>query len=558
MYVEAAMALFSAVFEKEAKKRQTKDIMNAVEKSTNIIIDTIRTRDLNHFKSRLENFSQEYERALLTDIGEDKEPTDPNHPQLQFFIPLENQINQLKTEVKWYFQHQDMNFFVNNVYPIFLHAVALEVEVLSEMRRRFKDYSKDYIILKHCFEYFLDTHHRVQQFIYEQATNLLVMTEYYRKMVSNYAVVHDLNSLMKIRNDVENKRYRLELMLNHNFEVNGLDGDHIYSSIKFDRCKYFDLKEHIVIFEGKNEKKLILAVNNHDGNNSNPSILKDATDIPKGSKTTFEVKFYSEKRDRKLEIVIWEIDNIKRTIIERAKRLIEYDIAANSSDEFISVQQEYIKQKTDSIIRYELYWHDYEEKNLLISEYNVDYIAPETPWYPEGLPEAQYLPFITYSSWGYRCSERHIKFILDKDLRTSQVLLANDHKHESVTPSITYDLIMKKITGIGRIGHMIIPIWQDIPEWTSLNVRFEATLCTDKDIGRVVELKIYELAVDIKRDRFAVVKSDSSGKIKIGDQWVHLYVECKKSSVHDIRCEIYWFDNENVDLQVRGAKVTYF
>lgn len=558
MYVEAAKMLFSAVLEKEAKISQTKDIMNAVEKSTNIIIDAIRTRDLNHFKSRLENFSQDYERAITTDIGEDRKPTDPNHPQLQFFLPLASQLKELKNEVKWYLQHQDMNFFAHNVYPIFLHAVALEVEVLSEMRHRFKDYSIDLFILKYCLEYFLETHHRVQQFIYEQAMNSLIPNEYSTKMARNYAVVHDLSSLMKIRNNVENTRYRLELKLNHNFEVNGLDGDHIYSSIKFQRCTNFVLKEHIVILGRENEKKLVLAVNNHDGNIANPSILKDATDIPKGSETTFEVKLYSEKLDRKLEIVIWEIDNLKGTIVEGAKTLIEYNKIVNSGDEFISVQQKYTKQKADSMIRFELYWHDYEEKDLLISEYNVDYTDPETQWYPEGLPEAQYLPFITYSSWGFRCSERHIKFILDKNLRTSQVLLANDHKRESEAPSITYDLIMKKVIGITALPPWRIAVSKDVPEWTSLNVRFEAILCTDKDIGRVVELKIYELAVDIKRDRFAVVKSDSSGKIQISDQWVQLYVECKKSSVHDIRCEIYWFDNENVDLQVRDAKVIYF
>ncbi|MEI5913550.1 hypothetical protein [Bacillus albus] len=567
---EAAKVLVSSALEKDAKRMQVKDIMNYVEKCTNIIIDTIRTRDLNEFKSNLENFQQNFEDLLITDIGEDVSPYEPDHPLLHFFIPLKDDINALKTGLNWYFKEQDMNFFAHNVYPILLNTVALETAVLMARKRKLKDYSADWIILKHCYEYFLETHHRVEQFMYEQIMSLtvgLLNTEYNKKKHKNYAV-NQIKKFIATRNHMENERYRMELQLNHNFEVNELPGDHQYSLIRRHLCTNALLKEYEVKYTGKSETKRVLAVNNHNGEAQlphvkHPSISKDALDIPEGALTNFEVIFRSEKPDRRLEIAIYEIDTFNQVIVDQANTVVDYSQLINQQDEFTMLRQEYTKQKAHSRIRFELYWCDHEEKDLIISEYNVDYTVQEMPWYPENTPEGEHLPIIAYPAWGFRCSERHLIFTLDKDLRTTQVLLANDHKSEypvsgiAGPPSITSDFILKKID-LKPLGQIYEAITTEIPGWDALNVRFEATLRTDIDIGRQVELKIYEFSIDPDNGRITIQHSYSSGRVGINEEWVHLSVECKKQSIQHIRCEIYWFDNENVDTHIRDANVTYF
>ncbi|MNW48091.1 hypothetical protein D3C74_254400 [compost metagenome] len=114
----------------------------------------------------------------------------------------------------------------------------------------------------------------------------------------------------------------------------------------------------------------------------------------------------------------------------------------------------------------------------------------------------------------YRCKNH--------SLESGVIVQGNDRDGQYSNPSIHYDLM-------------------NLPENTTIH--FYSKTRADKEINRIGEIVIWELG----SENVPV----SSGQFKVSIDWnVNKVVAIKKEPNSNIRCEIYWHDNEEVNTIV--------
>lgn len=426
---------------------------------------------------------------------------------------------------------RDINFGANKVYDTYREAMLLLMSCYNTDINLFKNYESYEFIITHVYNELLEIHNKVEKYLYSYYTQTHdIMKSIDRgdtpKFIEIYRfrIEHDVNIKLRdkynIRRELERGRYIQLINMNNNFELN--------SSHEF---KFFRCTQNVI---SSKENNKFLSVNNENGTISPPSVLKDVSGIPENSNIIFDVNLSSEKPERNSEVVIWEIGD--GTIINKSPNPNEYFILNN---DWKLISRKATKQRENSQLRFEIYWHDNHSPYLNIDNYSIIYSEQEIE-----LPEVykkEYLPILSLYSWNRRCSNLSINHELSDGYPTSQLLYANDEGRTYSNPSIFHDLDLPKQYG----------------DWSKLNIIFEANIKTEKNVNRKISIAIHELR-NINGERFDIVNTSWNEGILLTDKWLKIAHKCDRKTDNLIRIEIYWNDNDPTNIILKDSYVGYY
>lgn len=412
---------------------------------------------------------------------------------------------------------ENMDFYTDHVHPVMVAAVTLQIAVYSELSKRCGDYTGQLFILR-SMVYFLE---KTKKFYEHKYAKSLDRNNNYM----DHSLHPDFETYKKLvnhRKELEHQRYVQWINLNGDFKFKATDEAPAYGNFTFDRCPNYAIKE-------VENKVNALAVNNKDGRLDNPSIIKDVHDIPARSSSTFTVTMKSTIPNRTLQLAIHEL-----TQGEYVNGAAENKVAGEDWSEY-SIKYE--KQRDDTFLRFEIYWFDKAEDDLLIRHTYVDFTQVE-PLVPD-IKYAEILPFPDYCSLRHRSTHKAVYFHADPHYASSLYCAANDAEKTFASPSVYFDLVM---------------MWAS--DWARLDVTFEAYLKTRKDIGREIHLCIHELH-PLGEGNYDIKNSVWSPAFRLTNDWKRYHLTCIRQHHTHIRCEIYWSDHDEVDMMLRDARVHF-
>ncbi|WP_318582122.1 hypothetical protein [Bacillus paranthracis] len=564
-YAIAVAQFIMSFYEKKQEKEKFESIKRAIKDATTTIINTLEKHERIKHEGGVQGLFGEYNRLMVESIEWDHGKLDEckkipitDKPDMCYhlrgdFGHLKDGISSLAGSFES-FCYSDLDFFTFELYPAYIKLKALELSVFIFSENRLKMASSGRLALENCLEPQLKVHHIVSKRIYEHLHYWHPANVEARKIKSKYS----LQGYAKIKADVniqmtdmilfeqylQQIRYLYIHNLNSNFRMQSDYRNSKYAGFQFN-CSAQDIVQ-------VDDKNYALAVHNQGGN-SLKSIYKDVPDLPNEAEIRFEVNLSSQKIDREVEVIIYELDpNTKAILDKEPKGPMTYVI----NKDWQKITQLYTKKYRDTIIRFEIYWFDDEPLNLYVTDVFFTYcpVLLKTPskidWLDkeaiactktQETPDIHYkefLPFLSYYSWEHRSTNKALYFGLSDDYITTQWLAANNSNQDFQPPSYIYD----------------VPIGLYV-EWLDLDFTFEVFIKSAVDNGTEILLAVHEFDT-----HFNVVKThygNGGGFQKITTDWELFSLKCNRSAKYLVRCEIYWNGDHKSDVLIRDARILY-
>ncbi|CAF1834540.1 hypothetical protein [Bacillus subtilis] len=509
--IATAIVGWSVEFNQKIKQRNeiTKNIVSNVQMIEKYIEDVIEKFTLDRAKGYLKSFAKEFE----TSIREHDEQIETVDKLRENFAELSRKINLLIYELEQYVRSKEVKLIVN-VFPIYYAATAIAVAVLDQRKIRFDYYIANEEIIK-LLNSNIETQHLIEEYLYtvleDRGNGVFVkVTHPYHPQQTFFKEVH------KVRLATEQNKYKYLLNLNGSFKFKVTDETTQFNGCQF-RCSNFRIAE----VEGIRA----LAVNNLNGTITNPSFYKRVLLYYSNIDISFAIKLKTLNANRLIEIAILETDIKNNVIVNEKRERITLD---NNWTDYTLVTT---KKDENTVLDFEVYWFDNEESDIAVSNTFIDFVNKEL-----ALP-LDTLPLIQPVAWESRCTSNKLKFDLNESVST-QYISADDTAHKFENPSILQDL----------------DVWPNSID--KYKVVFEALIKTEKDIGREINLVIWDFKN--KYPGGSGEKAFESGKMKVSDTWQYFKVEAEIYPSTHIRCEVYWFDDHEVQLFVKEANLNYF
>ncbi|WP_142318390.1 hypothetical protein [Bacillus cereus] len=521
-YIEAAKVIVSIIMENRAKNIQTKEItskiLKAISDLRNQLEGFILQNSLDKFIGHLRWYANDFSDPIF-DYMESEHTVKDKENAVSHLQTLISNVGKDREEFAG-FCDSDIEYYCEKIHPLLISSVCLQLSIYSELSIRFELHTYDRFIIREL-EYLLEKHYRYFLHVFLKSYNS--NSDSYMDSPLSGSLYKEI---VEFRKTLEYNRYKQLINLNGHFKFKTLDEVPPYSNFNFDRCS----QHKIVDIE---DSRRVLAVNNKDGVIDYPSISKDINDIPATSKVKFDVTLKSIMKNRTIELVIFEIDKIKGELVQRTP--IENKWIINESWETKSV--EYVKIRDETILRFEIYWGDNNEQDLLISNTYIDFSQIQLP-----LPEVEWkekLPLPDYLGWRKKCQNKTSYFELNKDYSSSIYIAANDTDKTQEVPSIYYDLLM---------------MWAK--DWAKLNVKFEVFIKSRENVGRQIDLCILE-TFPLGSSKYEIKNSVRSEKFQISSDWQKFSISCERKEHTHVRLEISWYDHEPTDIMIRDTKLTF-
>ncbi|MEA3318420.1 MAG: hypothetical protein U9Q88_00230 [Bacillota bacterium] len=422
----------------------------------------------------------------------------------------------------------NINYAANDLYPIYSMTVGFISVSLSQFKNKFATNLDDWILT--YFEQQLETlHHLEQKFskhLYENDSRYrLTVSNRWRNVVRN-SVFQSMKPFAKERDELDQRRKQLLANLNNDFFLDSPE----YGGFEFSRCPKFSYLEEsrdgFSFLDDRGIKvKRHLAVNNSGSSEDDPSIMKDVQRIEQGSEVTFEVTLKSEREiGREIKVVIWELGDSNTVIADSGKKLL--------TNEWQTFSAKGEKQHEFSILRFEVYWYDNYESDIIIKNFYIDIHKQK---------KKEIDPSLYIFHWENRSKNKVVYFNLSGSYISSQFLAANDANGTFGNPSVYQDVwILEK----------------------DVEVTFEAHIKSSEDIGRQIELQVWELYIIYGRSEpfnGEIIVDRSNGPVHVIDSsWNKFHVNYRKKDVKSfLRFEIYWHDNKETDILLDNIRVYY-
>lgn len=515
MICELATQVIGSVLEHNAKIDLQNEISDRIEKYINEMKGEIKQYILDHalneYEGEIEWFHEEYSQVILKNI-EGIDNTNKTYEKLNALI---NKIGETLKKIDKVFENQ-IDFYCEHVHPILVDTITLQIATYSELSKRCNDHTGQLFILK-SQENLLRNIFKYYKYKYEKSLNQSNHNYFDFALHSGYKTYIQI---VKNRKILEHQRYLQWINLNCDFKFIS-DYAPAYGGFNFSRCHNHTIKKD----ENGNN---VLAVNDENGQYREPSIFKDVFDISAGSSISFSVTLKSTI-PRTVKLVIWELAKDEKFHVEET-----INIGENWDNKSIK----YEKQKNTTYIRFEIYWVDKLANDLLIKRAYINFTQVETV-VPEGVENFQELPLPDYFSLRNRSTNKKVDFSIATNYSSSLYYAANDIKRMQTSPSVYLDLVL-----------------MFIQDWARLNVTFEVFLKLEKDITREISLCIHEL-YPLGANNYEIRNSIFSEKHQLTQDWQWFSLTCERKHHTQVRCEVYWYDNNEVDILVRDPKVIF-
>lgn len=515
--ISIAANLIGKSIEYQQKINERKQITNEINSAANSIQDyleeVIERFNLERAKGYLKAFSSDIE-IYMREHDECIPCNDTQNADLsKKFDDLTTSIKPILYELELNARSRDITL-VTNVFPVYCAIMSVAIAVLIQRKVRFNYYLADVEILKLLNEN-IDTHHMVEDYLYS--------IEYPRGAVS-VKVTHSYHpqeeffkELNQVRKITEQIRYLFLINLNGDFLFNVTDEQTAFGGFIFRRCSNHALKD----IDGRQ----VLTVNNSNGTLTNPSFYKRVRGLYANVHINFNVTAKTEKNNRLVEVAIIEMDYINNKLVNEKRE----KFTLNNSWEKYTMSL--IKQEDHTILDFEVFWFDNEEADLLIRDTYIELEKREIK-----LPLST-LPLIHPLAWETRCENKLLKFDLSNESISTQYIRANDRASTYSNPSILQNL----------------DVWPN--SISKYKITFQVLIKSEEDIGREINLVIWDFKENYPGG--AGAKAFESGRYKISDSWEKFSVEAEIIPSTHIRCEIYWFDNQETDIIVKDAELIY-
>ncbi|MCY8466850.1 hypothetical protein [Bacillus atrophaeus] len=514
---EAAKAVVQAAMEHNSKIKQTNEITKRMNRAINLLGNEIKEYILKHsleqFKGHIRWYQNDFTDTLDRFIEEriNKETAQKELSSLISRIGLERDSIDFQSQ-------NNPQFYSAHVHPVLISAVSLQIAAYSELSARFEDYTSDEYIIREL-NYLLEKHYEYYTYKFHKSYDNYTKTYFNHPLFG----ILEYKSIISYRKFLEYMRYKQLINLNGHFQFRDPEEHAEYSRFVFVRCTQFNIKQ-------LDDGRRVLAVNNKDGQQTQPSIYKDIKDIPTKSSTSFNVSIRSFNTNRDIELVIWEIKPNGENV---GKASLPYRIKDSWEDLSLS----YEKIMDETTLRFEIYWNDALDEDIYVKNTYIEFSQVEAV-----IPEVDYkekLPLPDYLGWGNRSTNKSVFFELNNNYSSSLYFAANDVKKTFESPSIFYDLSL---------------MWCE--DWARLNVSFEIYLKTRNEVSRTVNLCIHEL-YPIRPGSYDIRNSVWSEKLQLSTEWQKFNLSCERKEHTQIRFEIYWNDYEEIDIMIRDIKVSY-
>ncbi|MCY9224191.1 hypothetical protein MOF11_03840 [Bacillus haynesii] len=505
---QLSMVIFGAIAEHNAKIKMTneisKRISSYIKEMKEEILQYILKHSLDEYRGKLDWYHEEYYQAILKNI----EKVDNSESTQRKLNDLINKLGEVIRVIDKVFE-DDIDFYTDYVHPVLVDAVTLQIAIYSELDKRCGDHTTQLLILK-SQEYLLEKIYRFYKRKYEKSYN-----SHNRRYFD-----HPLSDILTYKEIVNNRkaieyfRYLQLINLNSDFSFKETDDVPKYGGYIFERCSKYEVKT----LEGKR----ILAVNNHNGQQDDPSIFKDVFGIPAESSCVFTVSCKSTISGRKIKLAIWELNVDEKVNVKTEEFLLD--------NEDMELKIEHKKIKHDTFLRFEVYWFDKLKDDILINKTNIHYTQDE-----QVNPEVKFsknLPLPDYLGIQTRSTNKAVYFSLESNYPSSLYFAANDANKLFDSPSLFYN----------------IPVFN---AWNGLDISFEVLARTREDIEREIQLCVHELSGD------GIRNSVWSPKYILNTRWQWFSLKCVRQHQTALRCEVYWNDDRETDIMIRDLKVKY-
>ncbi|MEB9552870.1 hypothetical protein P4J60_29670 [Bacillus cereus] len=516
MIIEAAIAFEKNKKEKEQRKQDIDNIISSVYLAQKQIEEVIERMNLHKAKGHLKAFAHQLDLLIRNHeeciycTGDDAE--NELKRIRDNFEELNERIDPLIFELENYSRSKDETLTVA-AFPIYNCAIALAIAVYTQRKVRFNYYLADEIVIKFLNSN-IETQHEIENYIFTLEQKL---GDYYFKLPHpGHRLLEFAKNMYHTRGFTEQTRYLYLINLNADFLNKSTNEQTAYGGFNFRRCSQFSLKDI--------EDRQVLAVNNKGGDKPNPSFYKRISGIYGGVELSFDVTMKSLKPGRQVELAIFETDLINGKLLNEKREQIE--LSTDWSNHSISLPA---KLQDTSVIDFEVYWFDNEDLDILVNHTYVHLTFREYK-----LPDP-YLPYLFQNLWTKRCDIDQLIFDISNDSISTQYIKANDAAKTHPNPSVYQDL--------------------EVYRNKTNKITFEALIKSKEDIGRQIVLAIWDFKGDYPGGPGR--KAHSTGKYTISSSWNKFSIEAPINPSVNIRCEIYWFDNEDVDLLVKDARAIY-
>ncbi|MEI3896224.1 MULTISPECIES: hypothetical protein [unclassified Bacillus (in: firmicutes)] len=499
----------------QQRKEIAGEIVTAANKLQDHLEEVIERLHLDRAKGYLKAFSSD-----LKDYMREHDECIDCHENEEKLKALSVKFENLTTDIKPILYELQLNAkttdvtLLTNVFPVYSAVNALAIAVLTQRKIRFNYYLADIEILDLLNEN-LDTHHEIERILYsiEHPRGSVFV----RITNSNHPQEMFFKELNQIRKITEQHRYSFLINLNGDFSFNVTDEQTAFGGIKFNRCSNYALKE----VDGRH----IIAVNNKNGTLTNPSIYKRINGLYSNVDISFNVTAKTQYNNRLVEIAITEMDYINKRLVNEKRQ----QFTLTNSWEKYSVSM--VKQEDHTVLDFDVFWYDNEEADLLIRDTQIELGNRE---FKLPLPT---LPLIHPLAWQTRCENMRLRFDLSNESITTQYIRANDRASTYSNPSVLQN----------------INIWPN--SIRKYKITFQALIKSENDIGRKANLVIWDMKGNYPGGSGPI--AFESGRYEISSLWEKFSVEAEIVPSTNIRCEIYWFDNEETDILIKDAELIY-
>ncbi|MDF1964702.1 hypothetical protein P2R64_32385 [Priestia megaterium] len=529
----AILSYYSAQQEAEAREKQTKSIIDAIEGIKSFILE-IKIEDLGSELETLRKLLLESEKNDLQWIN-------------NIYISCYKVLDRLKVEIK-----PDDYYSNFEIFPIYSTSLSLLLSI-SLLRKKLYGIDVDNQMINEIDEY-LKLADQSERYCYSFLRTELGIEIYVKKYpfgynprgyavanwyknfwincLSQYSTQEHLKHRIQIRSEIEQTRRLLSINLNGSME---LDNPEYGGFNMIDRCREIKIYDDCSFAEGRTDyddcKKLnpfndkafqgskYMALNS-PSDAYGLSIGKDTKNFLKETEINFTVALKTrEPSSMKAELIIWEL-GVDGTIQKQPETFTLISITPEWQLHHTSLS----KRSSDSVVRCEIYWHEHEGKELLIDQVSI---IPTNKFLIKDSKNLDKTFLLNLDGFENRSSNFMIYFQPDYPF-SSRYLAANDGRETFSNPSLFYNL--------GGIG-----------EGESIN--FSAIICSRESINREIELVIWELEVTV-RGETSIAKSNPT-KTTVTDQWDLYNVSYTKQRADTIlRCEIFWHDSNGIDIMV--------
>lgn len=468
----AVMAYYSAQQEAEARRKQTKAIINAIEGIKTFILG-IKIQDLNSELETLRKLSLEVEQQDLQWIND-------------IYSSTYKILDRLKVEIK-------PNDYYSNfeIFPIYSTSLNLLLSVASlrkqlygiDVDRKMIEEIDEYLKLadqseRYCHSFLcreLGARIFVNKYPGLHITHEFALINWHKnytiRSLAYYSAQEHLKPRVQTRSEIEQMRRVLSINLNGTMELespehggfNFTDRCHeikIYDDCSFaeGRTDFDDCKRTNPFTEKAFQGSKYMALSS-PSEAENPSIGKDISQLLKETAITFTVALKTRKPlSTKAELVIWEI---------AAEGPIHKQPDTNTvipvTTEWQSQQVALTKKTSESYVRCEVYWHEHQGEELLVDQV---IIQPTNKFITKEGKNSEQAYLLNPDGFEHRSTNFMIYPQLDSPF-SSRYLAANDVGKAYSNPSIFYNL--------GGIG-------------MGESVNFGAIICSRESINRVIEL----------------------------------------------------------------------